>query len=256
MVSAPAKTEAGTIQLDDLTLGYDRHPAVHHVSGLFRPGSLTAIVGPNGAGKSTLLKGIKGLLKPLGGRVRMEGVDPGSIAYLPQQAEIDKEFPITTMELVALGHWRRIGAFRPITGPMLHQADQALHAVGLSGFERRPIGSLSVGQRQRALFARVLLEDAPVIMLDEPFNAIDTRTATDLMALIKRWQTEARTVIAVLHDYSQVREHFPETLLLVRERLAWGPTEQVMTPDNLLRARHMSEAWDEDSALCAPGHLA
>jgi zinc/manganese transport system ATP-binding protein len=242
----------GSIRLDNLTLGYDRHPAVHHLSGRFAPGSLTAIVGPNGAGKSTLLKGIKGLLKPLGGRVEMEGIEARAIAYLPQQAELDRDFPIATLDVVALGHWRRIGIFHSVTRAMREEARQALQAVGLAGFEDRPIGTLSVGQRQRALFARVLLENAPVIMLDEPFNAIDTRTAADLMALIKRWQDEARTVIAVLHDYAQVREHFPDTLLLARERLAWGPTEQVMTADNLLQARRMSEAWDEEAALCAP----
>jgi zinc/manganese transport system ATP-binding protein len=128
---------------------------------------------------------------------------------------------------------------------------QALAAVGLNGFENRPIGTLSGGQMQRMLFARVLLQDARLIVLDEPFNAIDARTSADLLALVRRWHTEKRTVLAALHDMDLVRANFPETLLLARGQVAWGATAEVLTSDNLQEARRMCEAFDDSAAACA-----
>jgi zinc/manganese transport system ATP-binding protein len=128
---------------------------------------------------------------------------------------------------------------------------QAIAAVGLTGFEARPIGTLSGGQLQRVLFARLLLQDASIILLDEPFTAIDTKTAADLLDLVRRWHGEKRTVIAVLHDMDVVRAHFPKTLLIAREEIAWGPTGEVLTPANLLAARRMIEARDPDAGACA-----
>ncbi len=239
------------LQLDDLTVCYHRHPAVHHLSGQFNSGSLTAIVGPNGAGKSTLLKAIMGLLPVTTGHIKPAVPSRGDIAYLPQQAQIDRNFPITVMDVVMLGHWRRIGILGAVTGALKTKAAKALAAVELDGFPRRLINSLSAGQFQRVLFARMLLQDAALILLDEPFTAIDARTTTDLLQVVRRWHGEQRTVIAVLHDLEQVRAHFPETLLMARSGIAWGDTAQVLTPTNLLRARHMAEAWDEQAPLCA-----
>ncbi|MDY0883437.1 metal ABC transporter ATP-binding protein [Dongia soli] len=241
---------AGLLTFDNLTIGYDRHPAVHHLSGSFRPGSLTAIAGPNGAGKTTLLKTVTGLLRPIHGEVRLTAISRRDIAYLPQQAEIDRSFPISVADAVAMGHWRKIGAFGGITGALMRQTRLALSAVGLQGFDKRPVGSLSVGQFQRMLFARLLLQEAKLIILDEPFAAIDAKTTNDLLGLVLRWQGEGRTVIAVLHDLEQIRGFFPETLLLAREPIGWGPTAEILTPDNLGRARAMIEAWDEQAEWC------
>jgi zinc/manganese transport system ATP-binding protein len=239
------------ISLDNLTVTYGRHPAVHHVQGCFAAGSLTAIVGPNGAGKSTLMKAIAGLLAPAEGCVRWEGLDRyRDIAYLPQQAEIDRSFPITVRDTVATGCWREIGAFRGMTPALRGQVLEALALVGLEGFEHRVIGSLSAGQFQRALFARLLLQRTAVVLLDEPFSAIDARTTVDLLALVQQWHNETKTVIAVLHDIGQVRAHFPTTLLLARELVAWGPTQEVLAPANLLIMQHMSEQWDDGAAIC------
>jgi zinc/manganese transport system ATP-binding protein len=242
---------AAAIRVQDLTLGYDRHPAVHHLSGSFAAGSLTAIVGPNGAGKTTLLKAIVGLLRPLAGRIELGALRPSQIAYLPQQAEIDRSFPISVLDTVQLGHWGRIGVFGRVTSAMRAAAAAALEAVGLAGFEQRPIGSLSAGQFQRVLFARTLLQDCPVILLDEPFTAIDAHTAHDLLDLVHRWHGEQRTVVLVSHDLEQVRRHFPQTLLVAREQIGWGPTAEVLTPANLLRAGAMLERWKENPDICA-----
>ena len=236
------------IRLTDLTLGYDRHPAVHHLSGEIEAGSLTAIVGPNGAGKSTLLKGIAGALAPLAGGIAL--AKGKRLAYLPQSADLDRSFPIHVYDLVAMGLWNHAGIFGRIGAAAAHKVEHAIAAVGLTGFERRPIGTLSGGQMQRALFARLLLQDADVILLDEPFTAIDARTTADLLDLVRRWHGEKRTVLAVLHDIETVRQAFPQTLLLAREAVAWGETAAVLTHDNLLTARRMVEAFDNHAAPC------
>ena len=239
------------IRLDNLTIAYDRHPAVHHVSGAFASGSLTAIAGPNGAGKSTLLKAIMGELRPAEGKVE-HGLGRREFGYLPQAAEIDRRFPISVIDTIMLGAWRNAGAFGRIAPSDVRRAGEALSAVGLEGFGRRHIGSLSAGPFQRVLFARLLLQDAGIILLDEPFTAIDARTTKDLLDIVARWHGDGRTVIAVLHDFDLVRTHFPQTLLLARELVGWGPTADVMSSANLLKARAMAERWDEEADACGP----
>jgi zinc/manganese transport system ATP-binding protein len=234
----------------DVTLGYDRHPAVHHLNGDVAPGSLLAVVGPNGAGKSTLFRGIVGMLKPLSGAISLGGAKARDVAYLPQAADIDRSFPISVFDFVGMGLLRRTGLFGGIGAKERDQIERALQAVGLTGFEARTIGTLSGGQMQRMLFARLTLQDARVIVLDEPFNAIDAKTSSDLVELVRRWHGEGRTVLAALHDFELVRATFPDTLLLAREVVAWGKTAEVLTNDNLATARRMCEAFDEHAAAC------
>jgi zinc/manganese transport system ATP-binding protein len=234
----------------NLTLGYAGRAAVHHLNGDIAKGSLTAVVGANGSGKSTLMKGIAGILKPLGGECRVSsGI---AIAYLPQQSELDRSFPAQVRDLVALGLWPKrglLGRHRPADRAAM---GRVMEAVGLSGFERRNIDSLSGGQMQRALFARAMLQDAQLILLDEPFNAVDERTVADLMLLIKSWVAEGRTVLAVLHDHQLVRQHFPQTLFLARKLVGLGTTADVLKAENIRQARHFHEAWEENAPWCAP----
>ena len=235
---------------NDVTLGYDSHPVVHHLRGQVRRGELVAVTGPNGAGKSTLLKAVSGLMKPLAGRIECAARADRDIAYLPQVAEIDRSFPLSVYDLVAMGAWRKSGAFRAIGREANQRIAQAIAAVGLAGFERRTIGALSGGQLQRALFARVIVQDAAIILLDEPFTAIDSATMADLLQLIAAWQAERRTIVVVLHDLDLIRAHFPLTLLLARTAIAWGQTRQVLTADNLATARRMIEAPDPSAPFC------
>lgn len=239
------------IIFSDLTLGYDRHPAVHHVTGEVPMGELLAIVGPNGAGKSTLLKGIMGELSPLSGSIDLDGLKKADIAYLPQQIEIDRSFPISVFDCVAMGLWRKIGALRGLDAERNNEIARALTTVGLQDLASRPVGALSGGQFQRVLFARLLLQDASLILLDEPFRAVDSKTVADLIALILRWHGEGRTVLAALHDMEQVRAHFPTTLLIAREVVAWGETRKVLNPANLLKSRQLVEAFDDHAEICA-----
>ncbi|MDE0030888.1 MAG: ABC transporter ATP-binding protein [Deltaproteobacteria bacterium] len=230
------------LEFQDLTLGYDRHPAVHRLCVEIAEGSLTAIVGPNGAGKSTVLKGVIGSLRPLEGRIALGRIARGGIAYLPQQSDVDRSFPIAVADLVAMGLWREIGGFAGLRAIHHARVAEAISAVGLEGFEKRPIGSLSGGELQRALFARLLLQNAGLVLLDEPFTAVDARTTADLIGVVRRWHGEGRTVLAVLHDFDTVRAHFPHSLMLARELVAHGPTAQVLTAENQCRARELCEA--------------
>jgi len=226
------------IELDQVSLGWRNRLAVRNVSGTFACGSLTAIVGPNGAGKSTLLKGMTGNLAPLRGQIRLHG-SRDELSYLPQAAQLDRQFPISVYDMVALGTWRRTGAWRGLDRSEHERVQQALHTVGLADFAPRMVATLSGGQLQRALFARLLLHEAKILLLDEPFTALDNDTIHDLLVLIRHWHGQGRTIIAVLHDLDMVREVFPETLLLAGQTVAWGATQDVLTADNLHQARHL-----------------
>ena len=235
------------LTLQRVSLGYKQQLAVRHLDVAFAAGSLTAVVGPNGAGKSTLLKGLVGELKPLEGHIEFPA---RKLAYLPQQSTIDRFFPITVTELVAMGLWRWLGAFAGVTRAHRRRIADALAAVGLTGFEQRSIATLSGGQMQRVLFARLLLQDAEVLLLDEPFTAIDARTVNDLLDVVARWHQAGKTVVVVLHDLETVRAHFPQTLLLARDLVAHGDTRSVLTAKNLMQARQMCEACADAEHSC------
>ena len=243
------------ITLHNLTLGYQRHPAVHHLSGSFASGSMTAIIGPNGSGKSTLVKGLTGFLRPMEGSIDRDGLLPRQIAYLPQRLEVDRNFPITVFDTVLLGLWQEIGMFGGMNRTLWQRAAQALSIVGLGGLEGRAINELSGGQFQRMMFARMSLQDAPVLIFDEPFSAIDQQTILDLMAMIRHWHDEGRTLLIVIHNLDLVREFFPQTLLLAREPVAWGQTSEVLTEKHLLQSRTMAQAWDQSAAICRQAPL-
>lgn len=243
---------SAVLTLTDVTIAYHGHPAVHHISGQFETRSLTAVVGPNGAGKSTLLGALVGLRRLSQGVVTRDRAleNPGSIAFLPQLSGINPDFPLRVQEVVAMGAWAKIGALGAVSDDISRSVEDALSQVGLHGFEDRMIDELSVGQLQRVLFARLVVQDAPVILLDEPFSALDATTTRDLLLVVARWHAQGRTVIAVLHDLSMVREHFPRTLLMARELIAWGETDLVLTPGNLALAERRSLAWKDSASWC------
>jgi zinc/manganese transport system ATP-binding protein len=232
------------IRVESLSVGYDRHPAVVSLSGVFEPASLTAVVGPNGSGKSTLLKALAGHCKPLAGRIDLGGLKPSEIAYLPQAHGLDLKFPLTLEDLVSFGFIGQRGLFGGFAKADRERLHGLMAQVGLEGLERRPIGSVSGGQLQRALFARVMAQDAKLVLLDEPFNGIDARAAEDLAQLMARWPEQGRTVIAVLHDLDLVRRLCPGSLVMARQAVAWGPTDQAISPEQLTRARKLAESWN------------
>jgi zinc/manganese transport system ATP-binding protein len=234
--SADSGSADNGIEVRNVQVRHGQHVALEGVNGRFAAGSLTAVVGPNGAGKSTLLNVLSGLARPNRGEVVCPARGRKRMAYLQQQTELDRDFPVTVAELVGLGLWRSFGAFRTPPHIVTDRVVEAIGAVGLLDHIHRRIGELSVGQMRRAFFARLLLLDAEVMLLDEPFAAVDSRTVEALLTLMARWHEEGRTIVAVMHEFNQVRAHFPSALLLARSPIAWGDTGAVLTEDNLAKA--------------------
>lgn len=235
---------APSLTLDEVSAGYAGHLAIEQVSGRFAPGTLTAIIGPNGAGKSTLLNVMAGLSRPQSGSVRIEGAEPASVGYLPQATAIERAYPISALEFAALGRWREFGAFGTPPYELLPEVMAALQTVGLPDKATAPISDLSIGQFRRLLFARLIVQRARLVLLDEPFAAVDAQTTDDLLAVLRGWHEAGRTVIAVLHDIGQVRELFPFALLLNRRVIAWDATATVLAPDTLAAAGMASARYD------------
>ncbi|MBS0644776.1 MAG: ATP-binding cassette domain-containing protein [Proteobacteria bacterium] len=220
-----AVTLTPPLLLDRVRLQQGGRTILEDLSGSFQPGSLTALVGANGTGKTTLLRAIAGLHKLAGGRI--EGGGPQRIALLPQGSQLDRGFPISCLDLVTLAA-PRLGWFRGATPAQRQLALEALDRVGLAGLEGRSLQALSAGQFQRLLFARTMMQDAPVVLLDEPFTAVDTATAAHLLSVLQDWHAQGRTLIVVLHDMKLVQRHFPRTLLLTGDGHAvWGATAAV-----------------------------
>ena len=239
-----------SIEVSNLTVSYRRRPAVHHIDIEFGDGQMWALVGPNGAGKSTLLKAVMGLQQAATGSVCHHGLARRDIAYLPQQSDIDRSQPMTVFELAAMGLWFEIGCFGRVNAVQRGRVAAALERVGMKEFADRQIAHLSNGQFQRVLFARMLVQDAKFLLLDEPFNAVDVQTTDALLSVLCGCHQEGRAVVAVLHDYEQVRAHFPHTVLVAREKVASGETAAVLTPANIARAnalmqRQESAEWCE-----------
>ncbi len=248
--SVQSEARPPLVTIRGLSVTYKECLALEGVSGTLRKGTLTAVIGPNGGGKSTFLKTVRGLIKPEEGSLTFHGIGPDKIAYLPQQSEIDRSFPLTVRDVIALGLCPQEGFFSRFDKSILTRVDQALQRVGLPSCGKRALHTLSGGQLQRVLFARLIVQDADLILLDEPFNAVDPYTIEDLMRLIVGWQKEGRTVVVVSHDIDLVREYFPETLLIARKALGWGDTEDVVTLDLLRDAKKLSRTWETCVESC------
>jgi len=241
------------VELADVTLGYQRHPAVHHLSGQVEAGSILAITGPNGAGKSTLIRALAGELAPLSGSLRV--APTVRRALLAQLAGFDQSFPIRTDDFIALGIERPLWSW-PSASALRRRAAEALAQMGLAGLEDRPIATLSGGQLQRVRFARLLVGDANLILLDEPLAAMDDAGIALVTEILTRWRAEGRAVIAVLHEQDVMRRLADSVLLIAREKIAWAAPDQALTDENLKRARLMRQAWDDHAPVCASAQQA
>ncbi|EAR09685.1 metal ABC transporter ATP-binding protein [Reinekea blandensis] len=224
------------LSFQNLTLGYDRHPAVHHLSATIETGDFVALVGPNGAGKSTLMKAILGHIEPMEGRIELGDLNRDDIAYLPQASRVDRSFPLTVFQFAASGLWQTRGLIQRVNRADRQRVTDALSRVGLHGFEHRTLDALSGGQFQRLLFARKLVQNGRLLLLDEPFSGVDEQTTEDLMAVLQAQHRQGATIVAVIHNINLVRRYFPTSLLLSRELIAFGKTDEVLTTHHLNRA--------------------
>lgn len=220
------------IDVDIQSFFYGRIRALNNIKFKIISGSLTAIVGPNGGGKSTLLKLITGIVPIKTGTIKTSA----PLAYLPQSKDVDCTFPLRVEDVVAMGLWTRLKGMRRIRSEDRQAIQTALQRVGLSGFEKRSIDALSGGQLQRLFFARVIIQDADIILLDEPFTGIDAATMGDLLDLIQEWHKLGKTILAVMHDMNSVRIHFTHTALIAKNLIAFGPTQDVLHTDNFAKA--------------------
>jgi zinc/manganese transport system ATP-binding protein len=232
------------LDIDGISVAFKNKIALQGISGQVQAGSLTAVIGPNGGGKSTFLKALLGLVPLSQGKVHFASNLENSVAYLPQQSEIDQSFPLTVEDVVASGLYHRQGFFKRINEDLLAQVKSALEQVSMQNCSDRSLNTLSGGQFQRVLFARLIVQDADVILLDEPFTAIDSYTVTDLVKIIQAWQHKKKTIIVVCHDLDIVRDHFPETVLLAKQVLAWGLTHEVVTLENLRAAKKIAHSLE------------
>ena len=209
---------AAILTLESLSLAQGNRLVLENLSGEFDAGSITALVGPNGAGKSTLVQGIMGVLRPLRGRVRCQ-VPHARRAWLPQQLALDLSFPMSVEELVMSGCWPTHGSFRRY-GPAEYRRGQAvMQRLGLQALEHRPLGELSGGQRQRALLGRTLMQEAQLLLLDEPFANVDAATVELLIETLRDMAAEGVSVIIVLHDHDQLRPSRPSRCASLASRL-------------------------------------
>jgi manganese/zinc/iron transport system ATP- binding protein len=247
LMSSPVTRTAVALEVRGLTVSYRSVPVLWEIDAQFPAGHLSAIVGPNGAGKSTLLKAALGLVPADAGRVLVDGVEGKAaldhVAYVPQAESVDWDFPITVREVVEMGRYRTTGWFRRVGRADRAVAAECLERVGMAGFGRRQIGELSGGQRQRVFLARALAQQAPVLVMDEPFAGIDARTQADLLALLGELRDAGGSVVVVHHDMAQVRAAFDWTLLLNVRALGCGPTAEVLTPETVRAAYGADVAW-------------
>jgi manganese/zinc/iron transport system ATP- binding protein len=252
MSLSPATTDTKTgtaLEVRGLTVSYRSAPVLWEVDCRFPAGRLSAIVGPNGAGKSTLLKAALGLVPADAGRVFIDGVEGRAsldrVAYVPQAESVDWDFPITVREVVEMGRYRSTGWFRRIGRADRAIAAECLERVGMASFGKRQIGQLSGGQRQRVFLARALAQQAPVLMMDEPFAGIDARTQADLLALLGTLRDDGSSIVVVHHDMAQVRAAFEWTLLLNVRVLGCGPTADVLTSEAVRAAYGADVTWTD-----------
>jgi len=224
----------------EVTVAYRNTPVLTDLSFQVPPGTLTAIVGPNGAGKSTLIKTALGLVQPLTGHFEFFGksfreVD-GRVSYVPQRTSVDWDFPVTSLDVVCMGLYRKIGWFRPVRARHRKRAMEALAEVGMQDYAKRQISQLSGGQQQRVFLARALVQDAELFLMDEPLAGVDVATEKTIISTLHRLRDQGRTAMVVHHDLDTVSEYFDRVLLLNRQVIAEGAAKNVMTPEHLKQA--------------------
>ena len=246
-IEMPSKVSATNYDKDRITnaalsyaslnISYGEKPAVISVDANFPKNSMCAIIGPNGAGKSTLLKSVIGAVKPLSGNVFIFGQQIENIrkriAYVPQRVSVDWDFPTNVMDVVKMGLFREVGLLGRFTSHLNIRTKECLDRVGMADFAERQIGELSGGQQQRVFLARALVQNADLYLLDEPFAGVDAATERAIIDVLKILKAQGKSIIAVHHDLSTVRNYFDYVLMINVRGIVEGTIEEVFTNKNL-----------------------
>lgn len=230
-------SHAAPLSIHDMTVAYHRRPVLWDIDLDFPEHHLIGIIGPNGAGKSTLLKAVLELIPKASGRVHVYG-EPFEkqrhrVAYVPQRESVDWDFPVSALDVVLMGRYRKVGWFLPVGRAHKKAAMEALDKVGMADYANRQISQLSGGQQQRVFLARALAQDADLYLMDEPFAGVDAATERAIIALLKELKSAGKTVAVVHHDLQTVGTYFDTVILLNMRVVAYGPTEEVFNEDNL-----------------------
>lgn len=238
------------LQVNQLTVNYDKTPVLWDVSLEVPPGTLVGIVGPNGAGKSTFIKAAMGLVPPISGSIEFFGLPLKSvrqrIAYVPQRESVDWDFPITVRDLVLMGRYGRLGLFRWPRAADFSAVMHHLEQVGMAGYADRQISQLSGGQQQRVFIARALIQDADIYFMDEPFSGVDLATENVIMGLLRHLKSKGKAVFVVHHDLNTVENYFDWAIMLNMRLIACGEVSKVFNVETLNMAYGKSYAlFDE-----------
>lgn len=229
--------QTAPLSIHDMTVAYHRKAVIWDIDYDAPAGKLIAIVGPNGAGKSTLIKAVLDLVPMVSGQVYVFGKpyrsQRGRVAYVPQRESVDWDFPVSALDVVAMGLYRKIGWCFPVTRKYRLAAMEALNRVGMADFAYRQIHQLSGGQQQRVFVARALVQHADLYLMDEPFAGVDASTERAMVGLLHELRGEGRTALVVHHDLQTVPEYFDEVILINMRLVASGPVREVFTPENL-----------------------
>lgn len=225
------------VSIHDMTVAYQRRPVLWDLDLDIPRGVLAAVIGPNGAGKSTMIKACLGLVPKVSGSVRLLGGEPrsirGQVGYVPQRESVDWDFPVSALDVVCMGLYRRIGWFRPVRRRHRDAAMAALDRVGLADFAKRQISRLSGGQQQRVFLARALVQEADLYFMDEPFASVDAATETAILEVLRELRDAGRTVVVVHHDLQTARDYFDWLVLLNTRLVASGDMATTWTPEHL-----------------------
>lgn len=242
MSAAPNEPPLG-IDVAGVNVTYaNGHLALRDASFALAGGTICALVGVNGSGKSTLFKAIMGIVVPAAGQVRIAGLPVAQalkrnlVAYVPQAEEVDWSFPVSVWDVVLMGRYGHMGFLRIPRAEDRRIAEESLARVGMLEFRERQIGELSGGQRKRVFLARALAQRARVVLLDEPFTGVDVNTELAIIALLRELRAEGHIMLVSTHNLGSVPEFCDQVVLINRTVLACGPTAEVFTEENLLRA--------------------
>jgi manganese/zinc/iron transport system ATP- binding protein len=239
MLSSPtiAPAAVSPLEIHDLTVSYHRKPVLYGIDLAVPAGKLVGIVGPNGAGKSTLIKACMGLVPVRSGWVKFFGEPPARalarVGYVPQRESVDWDFPVNVMDVVLMGRYGRLGLIRRPGRADREIARECLNRVGMLPFANRQIANLSGGQQQRIFLARALAQESDLYFMDEPFAGVDAATESAIVTLLQDLRARGCTILVVHHDLPTARQYFDMLLLLNLRVVAFGPTEEVFTPELL-----------------------